>query len=213
MAGDLDVDLDTAVDLLNAGHSDNDSGDNDANATLDIDVVDTDLLSGAADVELDRAESIVGDLDVDVGAAVDVLGDAADPVVNDGAGGTAADNFLADIGDGLSDLASEIVPGLNGGENAESDLTIDTDIDVLDENLADTDLDSVLDPAEEVLGDIDSDISAETDLFGSNEIHNAHGDSDIAADINGDVFGHDVIDAEADVPIDLAEHVPCDIDL
>ena len=214
VVGDLDIDLDADTNLLNPSGTDNDAGDSDVVVPVDLDVADTDLIGGDLEVELDPVEAIVGDVDLDLGAAADVLGDQADGVVNDGAGGTGEDTLLADIGDGLEDIAEAVIPGLNGDDNAQSDLTVDSDIDLVDENLADTDIDAVLDPVEEVVGDIDAALNAQTDLLGDNETDNESGDSDLSVDIDIDlVDAIDVVDVEVDIPLDDVEAITGDIDL
>ena len=213
LAGDLDLNVDAVTSLLDNSNTDNEGGDEDVVASPDLEVADTELLGGTAEVTLDPVEHLAGDLDVGVDAATDILGDMADPLVNDGDGGTGEDTILNEIGDGLADFASEILPGLNAGDAAEEDVSVDTDINILDENLVDTDLGSVLDPVEEIAGDIDTAVNSETDLFGDSETDNAAGDTDITADLDIDIGGEDIIDIPLDIPLDPIENITGDIDL
>ena len=200
LVGDIDLDLDLATDLLNpngGAETDNAAGDTDLVINPDLDLLDTDLLDGGIEVELDAIEALLGDIDLDLGVGTNILGDLADDVVNDGLGGSEEDNLLSEVGDAVGDLAEGILPGLGGDETAESDLDIDTNIDIIDQNLADTDLDSLLDPVEEVVGDIDVSLDLTTDLFGDNETDNAAGDTDI--DLGIDLGGAiDLLNSEND---------------
>ena len=213
IAGDLDANLDIASDLLNASDTDNSAGDSDVDVGTDIEVVDTQIIGGDTDVHVDAVEQITGDLDIDADLATDVLGETADPLVNSGAGGSGEDTVLSEIGDGLTDIAETVVPGLNAGDGAEEDLSVDTGVEVLDESLVDSDLGSVLDPVEEIIGDIDSELGLNTDILNSDGTDNGSGDSDLTADIDLDLAGNDVIDQPLDVTLDPVEQLTGDLDV
>lgn len=213
LAGDLDVDLGAATNLLNNQNTDNESGDSDVTAQADAELVDTELLGGTGEVHLDPVEQLAGDLDIDVTAVTDILGNTADDILNDAAGGTGEDTLLSHIGDGLNEAADALVPGLNAGDDAQEDLSLETNIDIIDENLADADLGSVLDPAEEIAGDIDAAIGLDTDLLNNQNTDNANGDSDISGGLDIDLGGHDIADIPLEIPLDLIEQATGDVDL
>ncbi|MEM6648721.1 MAG: hypothetical protein AAF603_00560, partial [Pseudomonadota bacterium] len=109
LAGDLDLDLGADTDLLGDSETDNDAGDSDLTLQVDVDLTGHDVAALEADVPLDPVEDIVGDIDIDLGAALDVFGETADPVVDGGAGGTGGETILSDIGDGLEDIVEEVI--------------------------------------------------------------------------------------------------------
>ena len=213
LAGDLDIDLGAAANLLNNQGTDNESGDSDVTAGSDAEIVDTELLGGSGEVHLDAVEQLAGDVDADATVVTDILSDTADDILNSGNGGTGEDTLLSGLGDGLQDIAEDVVPGLNAGDSAEEDLSLDTNIDILDENLADTDVGSVLDPVEEIAGDIDTALGLNTDLLNNENTSNDSGDSDLVTDLDIDLAGQDVADIPLDVPLDMAEQLTGDIDL
>lgn len=213
LAGDLDIDLSAATDLFNNQDTDNASGDSDVTAQTDMELVDTELLGGTGEVHLDPVEEITGDLDIDTTVVTDILGNTADDILNDGAGGTGEDTLLSHIGDGLHDTAETIIPGLNAGDGAEEDLSLDTNIDIIDENLADTDLGSVLNPVEEIAGDIDTALGLDTNLLNNTGTDNASGDSDISGGLDLNIAGNDVADIPLDIPLDGVEKITGDVDL
>ena len=182
VVGDLDLDVLGDIDLLNNQGSDNDAGDSDISSLADLEVADTELLSGDNSVTLDPVEQVIGDVDLDVNAVTDVLGNTADDL-------------------------------LNAGDEAQEDLSLDGDIDVLGQDVADIDTGSVLDPVEEIVGDIDSALGINTDLLNNQNTDNAEGDTDITGGIDVDLLGADVVDVPLDAPIDELEQITGDIDL
>lgn len=214
--GDVDLVIGGNLDLLNLGGSetDNDAGDSDLVLDLDLDLIDNDLLSPNLEVELDAVENIVGDIDLDIGAALDVLGDQADNVV-DALDGGSGDGVLADIGDTVEDIVADIIPGLPGSENDAPDVDLDGDINLLGNDVADPDLESVLDPIEAIVGDAELDTDLGLDLLNPDaETDNDAGDEDIDTDIDLDLAGHDVIEIDfIDVDLDPIENIVGDIDL
>lgn len=214
LAGDLDLDLDGTLDLFNIDNILNTDGDSDVTLQTGLDVIDTGLLGGTSDIQLDFVEEIAGDIDIDTSIVTDVLGNAADDILNAGAGGTGEDTLLSGLGDGLNGLAETLVPGLNAGNGAENDLGLNTNIDILDEHLAGTDLGSVLDPVEDILGDIDTALNLDGDLLGNSETSNTADDSDLTLDLDADIAGNDILDLPPiDIPLDLVEEITGDIDL
>lgn len=184
IVGDLDVGLDLATDLLGNSETDNDAGDNDITLSNDNDLIDNDLTGIETDIAIDPVEDIIGDVDLDIDAATDILGDTADSLIDDGAGGSGQDTLLSDVGDAISDIAEEITaPVLGESEintsqnidllnsedtsNAEgdSDLEVSTDIEIAGIETPDVEIDVPLDIVEEITGDIDLELDVALDLL------------------------------------------------
>lgn len=125
-----DIDLGLGLDLLGGGETDNTAGDSDLILNTDIDLVDNTILEGGLDVPLDPLEEVVGDVDLDIDAAVNLLGDIADPLVNDGEGGTGKDTLLNNIGETLEDIAEHIVG--EHDDNAFEELTEGLGVEISD---------------------------------------------------------------------------------
>lgn len=188
VVGDIDILGDIGLGLFAPDHS---AGDTDLNLGLDLDIVDNGLLDPVLDIGLDPVEDIVGDIDIDLGVAVDLLGDTADGLVDNFAGGTGEDSLLAGAGEILEDLGGDVIDGLLPGLDNDGGVAPDLDLDLLGDNETDTlagdtditldiDLDPLgidtpdldfadieLDPVEEIIGDIDLDIDNALDLLGT----------------------------------------------
>ncbi len=111
LVGDLDLGLGLHTDLLSGAQEGSDAPDTDGTVTTGIDIVDVTVTELATDIPLDTVEQVVGDLDLNLGFGSDLFGNAADPVVNEGEGGTGEDTLLAQIGDSVNDGAETIVTG------------------------------------------------------------------------------------------------------
>src|SRR5262249_3135081 len=74
LTGDLDLDLALGVNLLGRNEISNAAGDSDITLGDDLDLLGTDVLNNGIDIPLDPVEALVGDIDLDLGAAVNVLG-------------------------------------------------------------------------------------------------------------------------------------------
>lgn len=107
--GDVDVDLQAGDDLLGDSETDNDNGDSDIVIAEDVDIADNDIIGDDIEIELDAVEEITGDIDLNLGAGADLLGDQADNVVDGEDGGTGDDTLFAQIGDGIEDVADEAI--------------------------------------------------------------------------------------------------------
>lgn len=214
LVGDIDILADLGLDLFDTSAIDNNAGDSDLTLDLGIDALDGEILNGGLDIPLDPVEAIVGDIDLDIGAAADLLGQAADLLVDGFDGGSDSDNLVVDIGDGVADLAGQLLPGLSGGDENTPDITADADVGVLDQQVADLDIDEMLDPVEPLIGDAEADTDIGLDLLGGNETDNAAGDTDIDTDLDLDLLGQDVVEIDLiDVPLDPVEELTGDIDL
>ncbi len=215
--GDVDIDTSATMDVLGDNNTDNEAGDNDLTVTPNIDVADVDIADSTVDVNLDPVEAITGDIDVNNETAVNLLGEQADGTVNDAPGGSGDGTFLNHVGDGLQHVADEVIAdnvGLSDNhDNVDSDITADAGIDVLDVSVADVAAEAIIDPVEDVLGDVDIDTSATTDVFGDNNTDNEAGDNDLTVTPNIDVADVDIADSTVDVNLDPVEAITGDIDV
>ncbi len=175
VVGDVDLGIDLETDFLNPGGSetDNTQGDSDINLAGDVDVLDSDILDLANELELDPVEDIIGDIDLDVGAAIDILGDAADPLLDSAEGGSAEDTLLGDVGEAIADVADAILPELNTDDESDDDIVIEVDVDLL--GISDElDTEVTIDPVEDLTNDIDItlhvDIDDVVDLSGTTDM-------------------------------------------
>ena len=130
LIGDIDLDISPDLDLFgNTDEIDNNSGDEDITIDTNIDLVDDAIAELDAEIPLDPLEELTGDVDIDTGAATDLLSNLAAPVVNNEEGGTGEDTLLADLGDVLEDTVEnllgsdddEITDAINLLNNIETD--------------------------------------------------------------------------------------------
>lgn len=205
LAGDLDILADLHLDLLGLG-TDDAGPDTDIVVPLDLDLVDSDLLGNDLEISLDPVESLLGDIDLDLTVAGDVLGNIADGLIDNEAGGSAADNILSDLGDTVSGVVDGVLD--MEGNAGDTDIFLDTGLEILDTELVDNATGMILDPVENILGDIDVTGDTGFDLLN-------HGDSTSAGDTDLSL-GVDIIDAglpPIEVNLDLAESIAGDVDL
>ncbi len=127
LVGDVDVAGSLDTNLLNSDSTENDTGDHDLVLNSDIDLVDENLGNLDLDVELDAVETITGDVDVDLSAALDVLGDAADPLVDEYDGGGADDGLLSYAGDLTADIVEELT------HDSDIELDLEAAVSLLDD--------------------------------------------------------------------------------
>lgn len=185
VVGDIDILADLGLDFFNADTSADDTdivlglgmdlADHEFLDTalfdtglLDNSLLNTGLLDIAGDgleLNLDLVENILGDIDLDIGAGADILGQTAENVVDDLAGGSGDDTLLANTGDLLGDLASGILDGMPTEDLLDGGMTdiLDGQIleDVLGGDIADGGLTDILNgnaledlPVEDILGDV-----------------------------------------------------------
>lgn len=151
LIGDLDVQLGVSTDLLgqNATDVDNENGDQDIPIDTGIDIIDENLAQINENPELDAIEDIIGDVDLDIDIAANLLGDIAPPLTDDAEGGTGEDTLLSDLGDNVEDIVHDLldVTGLddalpllgesNTDDNGPSDNTGWTETTLVDGGLFD----------------------------------------------------------------------------
>ncbi|MBI1327319.1 MAG: hypothetical protein GC136_06710 [Alphaproteobacteria bacterium] len=203
----VDIDIDTTpvtdlVDDLTGGLLDalglnapNETGP-DLSVDLGLGLLDnTDLLDTGVDVVLDPVEAIVGDIDIDVDANIDLLNN----INTDGLGdiaenlGDTVHDFLGDVHDGgllgaTHNLVGDLLDNTDGQQGDDTDLSLGTDINIAGIEVPDINIDVPLDPLEALVGDIDLDVTAALDLLNGDNID---GDSGLGGltDTLGDVTG------------------------
>ena len=232
LVGDIDVVADAGLDVL--GGVDDEAGEDDVSIGLDTDLVDTDILGSEIGVELDPVEEIVGDVDLDVDVATDVLGDAADALVDGADGGTGEDTIVSGVGDVLSDVGEAVVaaaegtvvspvvealdglPLFDGAEGSEdTDVVVDTDVDLVDhavaDVVADNPLEGVTNTVEDLVGDIDVVADAGLDVLGG--VDDEAGEDDVSIGLDTDLVDTDILGSEIGVELDPVEEIVGDIDL
>lgn len=189
LTGDLDVHTDLGLDLLNSGDIDNSAGDTDLTLGLDFDGLSDGLPPVDRDIPLDPVESVVGDIDLDLGAA-----------------GHLTDDGIQGIGDFLQNLDDN---------NGAPDLTAGGGIDLMGSDVAEIpQIELSLDSIEPLTGDIDATTGVGLDLLGSSETDNSAGDTDLTTDIDIDLVGIELPDIDfVDVSLDPIENITGDIDL
>lgn len=211
-----DIDLAADIGLMGGGETDNSAGDSDLSVPLDLGLADNGLSDIAIDIPLDPVEEIAGDIDIDLGLAVNLLGDTADGLVNDGAGGTGDSTIISNLGDDLGALGDDVIEDIHadladtlpdaslddllGG--ADNDIAgdlgdalgalEDSIIDDVAADLADALPDTGLD---DLLGEMDNDIIAAIDLLPGGENAGENGED------SGGMLADDVIGwTEAVIP-------------
>ncbi len=205
LVGDLDILADLHVDLLGLGVDDT-GPDTDIVIPLDLDLLDSNLLGNGLEISLDPVEALVGDIDLDLTVAGDLLGDIADGLIDNEAGGSATDNILSDLGDTLTGIAGGILD--MEGDAGDTDILLDTGLDIPGAELVYNATEILLDPVENILGDIDITGDTAIDLLNPGDFA-AAGDTDLSLAI-------DIIDAglpPIDVNLDAVESIVGDIDL
>ncbi len=208
LAGDIDILGDLHVGLLGIGQ-DGTGPDTDITLPLDLDLAGGNLLNDALSISLDPLENIIGDVDLDLSVAGNILGDVADGLVDNIAGGTGTDNILSDVGNVTSDLVSDLLP-FNNNAGGDTDLSLNTGIDVLDTGLVSDGLDVALNPVESLIGDLDITASPDLDLFNIGDSQSAS-DTDLHLQI--DLVDTALPPIDLPVNLDLVESIVGDIDL
>lgn len=202
LAGDFDILGNLHVDLLNLG-TDSAGTDTDLTIPLDLNLIGSDLLTNGIEVSLDPVENLLGDIDLDLGVAGNILGDTADGLIDNLAGGTGTENLLSGLGDTLGGgvdgiLSMEGAPG-------DTDILLNTGLDVPGTELLNDAAHLMLDPVENIVGDIDVTNEVGVNLFDTGDAFSA-GDTDLSLDIA-------FVDSPIDVNLDLVESIVGDIDL
>jgi len=206
LVGDLDILGNLHVDLLNLGQ-DGTGADTDLILPMDIDLVDSNLLNNGLEIGLDPIEALVGDIDLDLTVAGDVLGNVADGLIDLQPGGTGEDNIIADIGD----VATDLVDGIIGFDNnaGDQDLALDVGANIIGLPVNEA-ANLVLDPVENLLGDVDIGAGLGIDLLDTSGIASP---TDTDLDISIDPVAGILPATDIPVNLDFVEVVTGDIDL
>ena len=213
LLGDIDVLADLGLNLFNTGPIDNGAGDSDLTLDLGLGLLDGTLIGGAIDIPLDPVEAILGDIDIDLGVATNLLGQTAQGIVDEFAGGSSSDTLLSGVGDLISNLAGGLLPGI-GDDGVNDDVAADVDLGLFGHQLADIGVSEALDAIEPLTGDIDLESSLAFDVFGNSETRNDVGDTDIDLDLDLDLLGIDIVEIDfIDIPLDPVEVILGDIDI
>lgn len=106
LIGDIDIGSGIGLGLLGADLNEGGT-DTDITIPLDIALIDNNLLGETIGISLDPLESIVGDIDLDLGAGINLLGNIAPSMFDSEAGGTGTDDLLSQVGDNLSGLVED----------------------------------------------------------------------------------------------------------
>jgi hypothetical protein len=186
---------------LLGGDSYLDEGDYDLLLNSDLHLAGMDLPGINLDIPLDPLEEIVGDIDIDAGAA---LNGVADDLLNGDllGGDIPLDNVLG----------NDLLGGLGlGGDGADTDLSID----LVDTGLTDDVANVIIDPAEDLIGDIDigGDMGLDMLGLGGNETDNNAGDTDLSLGLDIDLVDSDIIQPDIEISLDPVEDIVGDIDI
>lgn len=213
LLGDIDVLTDLGINLFDTSGIDNSAGDTDLTLDLGLGLLDGTLVGGGLEIPLDPIEEILGDIDIDLGLATNLLGQTAQGIVDEFAGGSADETFLSGAGDLVSGLAGGLLPGI-GGDGAHDDLAADVDLGLFGHQFSDLGVSEALDVVEPLVGDVDLASDLTFDVFGNNETRNDLGDVDIDLDLDLDLLGIDIVEIDfIDIPLDPVEAILGDIDI
>lgn len=135
LLGDIDIGGTIGLGLLGL-ESGQTGADTDITIPLDIALIDSPLPLHDLNISLDPIESLVGDIDLDLGVAANLLGDVAGNLFDTAAGGTGTDGLLPSVGNVLTDVAGGIldsgVGDLLGGLFDVLEFTMDNAISIVD---------------------------------------------------------------------------------
>ena len=170
----------------------------------------TDLPNLALDVQADVVDIAYADLNVvlnDTMALINGEVEVADvlPVVEGYKG------QLIDKIEGLQDSVSDLV-NLDGyfTDGADQDVGLGANLQNIDTVV---DADAVIDPDEDLIGDVDTNTDLGLDLLGGSETDNTAGDQDVDLLADVDLLDHDIIDTDTNLNLDKVEEITGDIDL
>ncbi len=158
------------------------------------------------------------DSNLHLGLNLDLLGANLDPIVLDiplAPIEAMTDPNLAAVGTALNNfgLTHSIIGDLLGGSQPDTDVALGNHISIADHEVPVPDLAVALNPVEDLLGDFDISNQTTLDLFGSSEVDNSAGDSDIVVTTQIEVVDHVLEQLSLHMPLDPVEHLIGDIDL
>lgn len=180
LLGDIDIGITPNIDLFDTSAISNAHGDTDITIPLDINLLGSNLLGETIAIPLDPVEAIVGDIDLDLTAALNLLGQTADALIDGYAGGSAEPNLLSDISGALGGLLSPLLPQTNTNDDSDTARSaalsddgtnnatgLPMDIAFIDNPLVDNVIAAPLDLVESVVGNMGLNDGTATDLPGS----------------------------------------------
>ncbi|PZQ46654.1 MAG: hypothetical protein DI551_04700 [Micavibrio aeruginosavorus] len=207
LVGDLDIGGALGLGLL--GTDNNDGGpDTDISIPLGLGLMDNAVLGDTLNISLDPVENILGDIDLDLGIAANILGNIAEPFFDNLAGGNGQNDLLAQLGDGLSSAVGDILPF---GDGVDTDLSLVTGIDLLGVDLVDNALNLALNPVEDLVGDLDIGGNIGLGLLGTNDTNGT--DTDVVIPIDLGIIDNALLQDGLNISLDPIESVVGDIDL
>lgn len=175
--------------------------------TLDSLFESTELLQSLLDTVTDQIDGIdLGDITETLDPILNTLDNLDDTVttLTDTVTGT-LDGVLSNIGLG------DILPG--EGDPNDTDVTIDLGIDGLNSDVIDNTLDTVLNPVEDLAGDIDLDLGLGLDLLGTDTDQSGEADTDLSIETNIDLIDDTLLGGGIEISLDPVEEIVGDIDL
>lgn len=114
----------------------------------------------------------------------------------------------------LDDAVGGLLGGLGIGEGgADHDVALDVVTDVIGLPVVDVTLDAVLNPVEDIIGDLDLGLGGGIDLLGGSETDHGAGDTDIVLLPDIDLIDTDILDGGLGISLDPIEEITGDIDL
>lgn len=207
LVGDLDIVGNLGLGLLGTD-TNNGGADTDIVLPIDLNLVGGGLLGDTINISLDPVEQLLGDIDLDLTVAGNILGNTADPLIDALAGGTGGNGILSTIGDALGSVVSDILPIGGGGD---TDLALGTGIDLLDQPLLQDGLGLVLDPVEDLAGDLDLGGSIGLDLLGT--ANGGPDGADLTLPIDLALIDNPLLNDGIALNLDAVESITGDIDL
>jgi hypothetical protein len=109
--------INVGMELLGSGETDNGAGDTDISIGLDASVAGIEVPDIQIDIPLDPVEQIVGDIDLDIGAAIDILNETPDTGILGDLPLPSGVTGDADTG-GIGAWTENALPDLTGGDLA-----------------------------------------------------------------------------------------------
>lgn len=216
LIGDVDAALGVSVDLFQTAGIDNASGDTDLVLLNDANILGQDLAGVTQSVNLDVVESLVSDIDIDLTGAANLLGSVADPLLDNHAGGGASglpvvDDVLSSLGSGVAELAGTLLGG-EASASSDTDIAITDNIGLGGSSLLEGGVNLVLDPVEDVIGDVDLALDINLGLLNPSASSEPDtGDLDVLVDLG--LVDQPLANALAQAIVDPLEEIVGDIDI
>jgi hypothetical protein len=192
LIGDIDLGLGLGLYLLGTESTSNATGDTDLVLQTGIDLIDDAVLGGALNVGLDPVEAILGDIDLDVNLAGNLLGGAAPALLDNAAGGSGENNLLTDVQDLGTGIIENVVQNAGGGllggilngaspddctdsqPTPNDNLLVDLEVNALGIEGLDIKIEDPFGVVDALTGELDIEIDAALDVLGGNNLVESH---------------------------------------